>query len=68
MDYEDHTQDKIITRYNSCIKEKHAHDYNHFKEAILHKEKQSAYMPFQYHLSPWLELLFLTSTPLFLLQ
>ena len=52
MDYQDQTQDKIITRYNSCIKAKHAHDYNHLKAAILHKEKQSGYMPCQYHLSP----------------
>ena len=57
MDYQYHTQDKIITRYSSCIKAKQAHNYNHFKVAILHKEKQSAYMPCQYHLSPWLELL-----------
>ena len=56
MDYQDHTQDKIITRYNSFIKAKQAHDYNHFKEAILHKGKQSVYMPCQYNLNPWLEL------------
>ena len=56
MDYQDRTQDKIITRYNSCIKAKQAHDYSHFKAAILHKEKQSAYMPCQYHLNPFLEL------------
>ena len=62
MDYQDHTQDKIITRYNSCIKAKQAHDYNHFKESILHKEKQSVYMPCQYNLSPWLEL-FSSSLP-----
>ena len=68
MDYEDHTQDKIITRYNSCIKEKQDHDYNHFKAAILHKEKQSAYMPCQYHLSPWLELLSSSLLPLIFLQ
>ena len=54
MDYQDHTQDTIITGYNSCIKSKQAHDYNHFKAAILHKEKQSAYMHCQYHLIPWL--------------
>ena len=58
MDYQYHTQDKIITRYNSCIKAKQALDYNHFKVAILHKGKKSVYMPYQYHLSPWLELLY----------
>ena len=26
MDYQDHTQDKIITKYNSCIKAKQVHD------------------------------------------
>ena len=56
MHYQNHTQDKIITRYNSCIKAKQAHDYIHFKEAILHKEKQSVYMPYQYNLNPQLEL------------
>ena len=38
MDYQDHTQDKIITRYNSIIKAKWgSNDHNHFKAAIPHK-------------------------------
>ena len=34
MDYQYHTQDKVITRYNSCIKSKQAPDHNHFKAVI----------------------------------
>ena len=33
--------------------EQGSNDHNHFKAAILHKEKQSAYMPF---LIPWLKI------------
>ena len=43
MDYQDHTQNKIITRYNSCIKAKQAHDYNHFKVLISYQDIQNAY-------------------------